>query len=95
MRNPTLWESKIAGHEQKRSEEEVESGHPQSRTKEVTIEDKRRRLGRFIGLRDCQSPGVEDECLMEQAIEAWISGEMNRRMRYEEECEMRVGKMGW
>lgn len=65
------------------------------RALEAMIEDKRRRFGRFIGLRYCESPGADDERVMERAMEAWLWEKMERRMRLEEEREARMTKEGW
>ena len=65
------------------------------RAAEMIIEDKRRRFGRFIGLRDCESPGTEDEQVIERAMEAWVWGELERRIRLEADLEVGTGKRGW
>lgn len=53
---------------------------------EASLEDKRRRFGRFMGLRGCESPvdgetaGEEERHEREQrAMELWVAGEMRRR----------------
>ncbi|KAK4648858.1 uncharacterized protein QC761_113230 [Podospora bellae-mahoneyi] len=61
----------------------------------MTIEDKRRKLGRFIGLRGCDSPVVNRQV---QEMMGWseerIREEIRRRMDREREQEEARGKMG-
>ncbi|KAK0737605.1 hypothetical protein B0T21DRAFT_439528 [Apiosordaria backusii] len=69
----------------------------------MTIEDKRRKLGRFIGLRGCESPVRTDEGEGEvneevQEMMGWdeqrIREEIRRRLEKEREEELARGKMG-
>ncbi|KAI4173096.1 MAG: hypothetical protein LQ343_003206 [Gyalolechia ehrenbergii] len=50
---------------------------------EANLEDKRRRFGRFMGLRGCESPvdgdGEEGREREQRAMELWVAGEMRRR----------------
>ncbi|KAK4201294.1 hypothetical protein QBC40DRAFT_198786, partial [Triangularia verruculosa] len=61
----------------------------------MTIVDKRRKLGRFIGLRGCDSPVVNGEV---QEMMGWseerIREEIRRRLEREREEELARGKMG-
>ncbi|KAI4136193.1 MAG: hypothetical protein LQ341_005795 [Variospora aurantia] len=50
------------------------------------LEDKRRRFGRFVGLRGCESPVVDDgddddagREREQRAMELWVQGEMRKR----------------
>lgn len=53
------------------------------------VQGKRRRFGRFIGLRGCESPvGGEEE------VRRWVEGEMERRARRAAEEEVWRGKVG-
>ena len=55
----------------------------------LTIEEKRRKIGRFIGLRGCESPVKSEEELREEMRRREKEG----RDREEEECWRRKG--GW
>ena len=73
------------------------------------VQGKRRRFGRFIGLRGCESPVVgkggkeggdgREEEEEEEEVRRWVEGEMRRRMerQAEEEVWRRKfgGGMGW
>jgi hypothetical protein len=52
----------------------------------LTIEEKRRKIGRFIGLRGCDSPVKTEEMIRE---------EMQRRIREEEEQALFRRKERW
>ena len=47
------------------------------------VDAKRRRFGRFVGLRGCESPSARgaanDEETMRKEMEAWMMDEMRRR----------------
>ncbi|KAK0672893.1 hypothetical protein QBC41DRAFT_299274 [Cercophora samala] len=62
----------------------------------MTIEDKRRKLGRFIGLRGCDSPVVVNGEVQEMMgwSEERIREEIRRRLEREREEEIARGKMG-
>ena len=62
---------------------------------EQVVEDKRRRFGRFMGMRECESPGAEDEGVMRVAMEAWVGGEIARREWVEREREALRAKGAW
>ena len=51
----------------------------------VGIEDKRRRFGRFLGLRNCESSVGEGD--MRRQMEEWVAGEMARREHRDREME--------
>lgn len=81
----------------------LEPRTPRSRSRKPTkasVSDRRRRFGRFVGLRGCESPGMSGEEAREgdrRAIEAWVEGEVWRRGREGERGRRRggVGKGGW
>ena len=57
-------------------------------TREANISDKRRRFGRFVGLRGCDSPDVPNTPTSEQqAIEKWIDERIEEGLRRERELE--------
>lgn len=62
---------------------------------ECMRERKRRRFGRFIGMKGCESPGREDEGVMSAVMEAWVEGEVERRMAEDSEREGWKEKGGW
>ena len=53
--------------------------------KVASIEDKRRRFGRFLGLRNCESSVGEGD--MRSQMEEWVAGEMARREHRDREME--------
>lgn len=61
----------------------------------LATENKRRRFGRFIGLRGCETPGMqEEEGRMREEMEAWIREELARKQRRDEEAE-RMREKNW
>lgn len=61
---------------------------------EATVVEKRRRFGRFVGLRGCESPEMrEGEARRE--MERWMEGEMRKREEREREREGWRGKGCW
>ena len=60
--------------------------------KVAEVEAKRRRFGRFVGLRGCESPCVVGSAVgegeMRREMEEWIASEMRRRE--ERDAEKRV-----
>ncbi|CAF9939819.1 MAG: hypothetical protein HETSPECPRED_001904 [Heterodermia speciosa] len=60
----------------------------QSGNESAELEAKRRRFGRFVGLRGCESPSAAvDEGEMRREMERWVANEM--RKREEREAEKR------
>ena len=71
----------------------------------VGLEERRRRFGRFMGLRGCESPN--DDCdgigngereggeREQRAMEMWVAEEMRRRRDKEERELMGRGKGCW
>ena len=57
------------------------------------IEEKRRRFGRFLGLRDCESSVGEGD--MRREMEEWIAGEMARREHRDRAMESWRSKGHW
>ena len=57
------------------------------------IEEKRRRFGRFLGLRDCESSVGEGD--MRRAMEEWIASEMARREHRDRAMESWRSKGHW
>lgn len=64
------------------------SGDPSAgAVQKASVHDRRRRFGRFIGLRGCESPGLSAEEAMraeEQCVDLWVEREAMRRVRREE-----------
>ena len=58
---------------------------------------KRRRFGRFVGLRGCESPvrGVAEEETMRREMERWVDEKVRKGLRAEEEREMWRSKGFW
>ncbi len=56
-------------------------------------EEKRRRFGRFLGLRNCESGAGEGD--MRREMEEWIAGEMTRREHRDRELESWRSKGYW
>ncbi|KAI4217159.1 MAG: hypothetical protein LQ351_000468 [Letrouitia transgressa] len=60
------------------------------------IEAKRRRFGRFLGLRGCESPGMwREEEAERRAMEMWVAGEMRRREERDAALALARRKGGW
>lgn len=57
------------------------------------IEEKRRRFGRFLGLRNCESSVGEGD--MRKEMEEWIAGEMARREQRDRTMESWRSKGPW
>ena len=57
------------------------------------IEEKRRRFGRFLGLRNCES--AVNEVDMRREMEEWIASEMTRREHRDRELESWRSKGYW
>lgn len=57
------------------------------------VEDKRRRFGRFLGLRNCESSQGEGE--MRREMEEYIAREMARKERRDREMESWRSKGYW
>lgn len=55
-------------------------------TRDSAIQDKRRRFGRFVGLRGCDSPGVE-KSPEEIDVEKWIQERIRDGLKRERELE--------
>lgn len=53
--------------------------------KVASIEDKRRRFGRFLGLRNCESSVGEGN--MRSQMEEWVAGRLARREHRDREME--------
>lgn len=64
---------------------------------ENRTEAKRRRFGRFCGLRGCESPGMGegDEELMGRAMEAWVRGAWRRGEERDVKAGVGRGKGCW
>ena len=64
----------------------------------LVTEYRRRRFGRFIGLRGCESPSTleeeEGQGMMQEQMEAWIKEELARKRGREEDAE-RVREKNW
>lgn len=81
------------------------SGYTAVGNGKVGLEERRRRFGRFMGLRGCESPngdgcdgdgGREGGAEREQrAMEMWVAEEMKRRRDKEERELMGRGKGCW
>lgn len=64
----------------------------------ASVEVKRRRLGRFIGLRGCESPGegvAEEDRMSAEEREREVEREIERRRAANEENEMWKRKGMW
>lgn len=61
---------------------------------DASLEEKRRRIGRFIGLRGCESPVGEGEVVKVQSEEE-IDREVRERRWKDEEDEMFRRKTRW
>ena len=59
----------------------------------ATIEDKRRRFGRFLGLRNCESSQGEGE--MRREMEEYIARELARKQHRDREMESWRSKGYW
>ena len=59
----------------------------------ATVEDKRRRFGRFLGLRNCESSQGEGE--MRREMEEYIARELARRENRDRELESWRSKGYW
>lgn len=57
------------------------------------VEEKRRRFGRFLGLRNCESAVGEGD--MRREMEEWIASEMSRREHRDRELESWRSKGYW
>jgi len=57
------------------------------------IEEKRRRFGRFLGLRNCESSVGEGD--MRREMEEWLAGELARRDHRDREMESWRSKGHW
>ncbi len=57
------------------------------------IEEKRRRFGRFLGLRHCESSVGEGD--MRREMEEWLAGEMARKEHRDREMESWRSKGHW
>ena len=57
------------------------------------IEEKRRRVGRFLGLRNCESSVGEGD--MRREMEQWIAGEMAKREQRDRVMESWRSKGHW
>lgn len=64
---------------------------------EVGTAEKRRRFGRFVGLRGCESPEMrgEEEEEARREMERWMEGEMRKREERERVREGWRGKGCW
>ena len=60
---------------------------------EAGIEEKRRRFGRFLGLRNCESATGEGD--MRRQMEEWLASEMARREHRDRELESWRSKGHW
>ena len=59
----------------------------------ATIDDKRRRFGRFVGLSGCESPGKTDQEFLEQRMsDQWVAKCIRQGIQKEIEKEMRQQK---
>ncbi len=65
----------------------------QRSAKVVGIEEKRRRFGRFLGLRNCESSVGEGD--MRREMEEWVAGELARREHRDREMESWRSKGHW
>ena len=60
---------------------------------EAGIEEKRRRFGRFLGLRNCESSVGAGN--MRREMEEWLVGELARRMHRDREMQSWRSKGHW
>lgn len=68
------------------SDRKTGSGHGQGASGKATLADRRRRFGRFIGLRGCESPTLSLQEAMreeERCVELWFEREVMRRAEQE------------
>lgn len=61
--------------------------------KVATVEDKRRRFGRFLGLRNCESSVGEGD--MQRKMDEWIASEIAKRQQRDREREIWRYKGYW
>ncbi|KAL8714911.1 MAG: hypothetical protein Q9220_001424 [cf. Caloplaca sp. 1 TL-2023] len=105
--------NELAHHYHQRTPSEYSLGYPMPvvgrwwvHTTEVgdvrgaEIEEKRRRFGRFVGLRGCESPyesdlGDEAREREQRSMELWVESEMRRRQERAERELMGRGKGCW
>ena len=59
----------------------------------ASIEDKRRRFGRFVGLRHCESSVGEGD--MRREMEEWLADELAKREHRDREMESWRSKGSW
>lgn len=62
---------------------------------EYVREGKRRKFGRFIGMKGCDSPGMDDEGVMSEAIEVWVEGRMAEKLAKAKQSEELRAKGIW
>ncbi|MCJ1272523.1 hypothetical protein MMC21_000309 [Puttea exsequens] len=62
-------------------------------TRTASLEEKRRRFGRFLGLRNCESGVGEGD--MRREMEEWMAGEMVRREHRDRDLESWRSKGYW
>ncbi|KAL8948129.1 MAG: hypothetical protein Q9222_005653 [Ikaeria aurantiellina] len=105
--------NELAHHYHQRTPSEYSLGYPMPvvgrwwvRTNDASgvdgaaIDEKRRRFGRFVGLRGCESPndsdmGEESREREQRAMELWVESEMRRRQEKAEKELMGRGKGCW
>lgn len=89
----------IVEQEEEEGEEDMADGEAKKMVvveeEECIREAKRRRFGRFIGMVGCESPAREDEGVMSAVMDAWVEGEMDRRMAEEDETQRWREKGAW
>ena len=78
----------VAEQQQQQQQEEGEE-----KKKVASVEDKRRRFGRFLGLRNCESSQGEGE--MRREMEEYIAREMARKEHRDREMESWRSKGYW
>ena len=72
----------------------MQQAGPEEEDKNVaTVEDKRRRFGRFLGLRNCESSQGEGE--MRREMEEYIARELARKEHRDRELESWRSKGYW
>ena len=66
-------------------------------TRDGDISDKRRRFGRFVGLRGCESPGFEAVAAVSEQmdIEKWVEERIREGLKREQELEVWKSKGFW
>lgn len=72
---------------------ETDEMEDEKSTKVAGVEEKRRRFGRFLGLRGCESSVGQGE--MRREMEEWIAAEMSRKMHRDREMESWRSKGNW